>query len=120
MRKSHYPYVIGCFDPGKDYFPSDDMFEEFAPEVPYRHIFPVDPFDSKTMNGGELDALEENRSYKVKLNKDILRSLGNWKKGTKVDLLRGTKDEKMKIWEGNSGSISLDDMAGVFTFKTIA
>jgi len=93
-----WPYVIGCFDPGKDYFPSDDMFEEFAPEVPYRHIFPVDPFDSKTMNGGEPDALEENRPYKVKLNKDILRSFGNWKNGTKADLLTGTKDEKKKIW----------------------
>ena len=114
-----WPYAIGCFDPGKNYFPPDDMFEEFALGVPYRQVFSVDPFDSKGKNAGELDLLEEDRSYKVKLNKDMLRCFGKWKKGTKAELLKGTKDDKRKIWESENDSISLDDTTGVFTFKTI-
>jgi hypothetical protein len=110
---------IGCFSPPRDYFPDDSTFEEFAPEVPYRRSFSLDPFDPKTSNGGELESLEKERAYRVSLNKHFLGGFSKWRRGTKAELLKGTKQEKRKIWDSESDPIVVVDSSGVFMFETV-
>ncbi|KAM3081733.1 hypothetical protein ACMFMG_005180 [Clarireedia jacksonii] len=114
-----WPWVIGCFSPPRDYFPDNSTFEEFTPEVSYLRTFSLDPFDSRTSNGGELESLEVGRKYRVSLNKCFLAGFGKWRRGTKAELLKGTKQEKRKIWDFESDPIIVVDSGGTCTFETV-
>lgn len=112
-----WPYGIGCFD-GKEPFPSDNMFEEFKPSVPYERTFWLEEYDKGTSNGGELGVLEAGSLYKVHVSKTILRAFSKWKRGRKRELLAGGEKEKEERWNNNSGQIILE-VSEPFTFETI-
>ncbi|KAF2676250.1 hypothetical protein K458DRAFT_380198 [Lentithecium fluviatile CBS 122367] len=112
-----WPYGIGCFD-GKEPFPSDDMFEEFKPSVPYKRTFWLEKYDKGTSNGGELGVLDAGRSYKVDVSKTLLGAFSKWRRGSKEELLAGREKDKEERWNHNSGQIILE-VSDPFTFKTI-
>lgn len=112
-----WPYGIGCFD-GTEPFPSDNMFEEFNPDVPYERTFWLERYDQKTSNGGELGVLEGSGSYKVEPSKTLLQAFSRWRKGKKNDLLAGGEKEKEERWTGTSGPIILQ-VSDPFTFETV-
>lgn len=115
-KEVEWPIRFGCFE-GMASFPSDEEFEELAPEIPYRSTFYLDPYDPETSEGDELGALEVDRSYKVGLNPRLPGAFTKWIKGTKVDLLSGTVKEKKMRWNGGSGCIAFE-RTGPFTFET--
>lgn len=79
-----WPWGIGCWE-GREPFPSDIMFEELKPNVPYERTFWLEKFNKETSNGGELDDLESGQSYTVEISKTLLCAFSWWKKGTKAN-----------------------------------
>lgn len=112
-----WPYGIGCFDNGER-FPSDNMFEEFKPGVPYERTFWLEKFDKGTSNGGELGVLAADSSYTVGIGKALLGAFSRWRKGNKEELLAGETSEKELMWNGGTRQIFLD-VSEPFVFETI-
>jgi hypothetical protein len=111
-----FPWGIGCWENDVN-FPTDFEFEEFIPGVPYKRMFYLNPFDSKASNGGELESLKEGLIYKADLNKNLPGSFGTWMKGRKVELLKGSAEEKKKRWSRRGDEI-LFEKSDSFTFET--
>ncbi|EMD93383.1 hypothetical protein COCC4DRAFT_31211 [Bipolaris maydis ATCC 48331] len=112
-----WPYGIGCFE-GREPFPSDDMFEELKPNVPYEKTFWLEKLDRETSNGGELEELESGQLYTGKVSKTLLGAFSKWKRGTKEELLAGEEKDKEARWRGSSEQMLLD-VSGPFKFKAI-
>jgi hypothetical protein len=61
-QQVEWDWEIGCWE-GPESFPSDDMFEEFKPGMPYVKIFWLTKPDENN-NGGELTDLEAGKKYR--------------------------------------------------------
>ncbi|KAH8726002.1 hypothetical protein GQ44DRAFT_759044 [Phaeosphaeriaceae sp. PMI808] len=112
-----WPYSIGCFD-SNDPFISNDMFEEFRPDIPYTRMFWLDKLDTETANGGELGVLDSGSTYKAQIGKAVLGAFSNWKKGEKERLLAQGDHSKHEEWKKDNGQIMLD-VSAPFQFRTI-
>ncbi|KAF5853096.1 hypothetical protein GGP41_001625 [Bipolaris sorokiniana] len=112
-----WPYGIGCFD-GREPFPSDNMFEELKPNVPYEKTFWLEKLDKETSNGGELEELESGQSYTGKGSKILLGAFSKWRRGTKEELLVGEEKDKEARWRASSEQMLLD-ISDPFKFKAI-
>jgi hypothetical protein len=115
-QRVEWDWGIGCWD-GPEPFPSDDMFVEFKPGVPYKETFWLTKFDENN-NGGELTDLQGGKKYTGEVSKTLLRSFANNQKGYKDDLLAGSEQEKRERWARSSELVFLD-VSGPFTFETV-
>ncbi|USP81512.1 uncharacterized protein yc1106_08786 [Curvularia clavata] len=116
-EKAEWPYGIGCFE-GSESFPSDDMFEELIPNVPFGRRFWLRKLDKKTSSGGELEELESGQSYTARISKKLFEAFSNWRRGTKEELLAGEEKEKEARWRGTSEHMLLD-VSDPFKFKVV-
>jgi hypothetical protein len=64
-----------------------------------------------------LESLKEGSTYKVDLDKNLPGSFGTWMKGRKVELLKGSVEEKKKRWSRQGDKI-LFEKSESFTFET--
>lgn len=112
-----WPYGIGCFE-GREPFPSDNMFEELEPNVPYERTFWLEKFNKETSNGGELEALESGQSYTAEVSKTLLGAFSMWRRGTKQELLAGEEKDKEERWRRSSGE-KLLEVSDPFKFTAV-
>lgn len=116
-QQVEWGYGIGCWDgDGPERFPSDNMFEELKPGVPYEETFWLTKVDDKG-HGGELTDLESGKRYTGKVSKTLLSTLGNYQVGNKEHLLVGSEQEKKDRWAKRPGLVFLD-VSDQFTFET--
>jgi hypothetical protein len=116
-QRVDWDWGIGCWE-DTNTFPSDFMFEEFKPNVPYEKMFWLSKL-RKNGNGGELGDLEADKKYTGKVSKTLLRSFGlKTQRGSKKELLAGSEQEKKERWAKGSEPIFLD-VSDLFTFKTV-
>jgi hypothetical protein len=112
-----WPWGIGCFE-GRESFPSDDMFEELKPNVPYEKMFWLEKFDNDTSGGGELEELESGHTYTGEVSKTLLEAFSKWRRGTKSELLAGGEEDKEVRWRASSEQMLLD-VSDPFKFRAV-
>lgn len=112
-----WPWGIGCFE-GREPFPSDDMFEEFRPEVPYERMFWLEKINKETSNGGELEELQAGSKYKGEVSRKLLGAFTKWRRGTKKELLHGGEKDKEERWKDGSGRIVFE-VSDPFMFEAV-
>lgn len=116
-KEVDWPETFACWGED-DPFAPDTSFEELLPGVPYETIFWLEKTDEGTGNGGELDALEADRTYTVHVGKELVeRGFITWLRGTKKELLAGSIEQKKARWNVNNGPIMLE-LSEPFTIQT--
>ncbi|PVH94499.1 hypothetical protein DM02DRAFT_732482 [Periconia macrospinosa] len=104
---------IGCWEwEGPEPFPSDSMFEEFRPGVPYEKTYWL------TNDSGDLGSLEVGKKYRGELSSSLMRVFTENLKGRKEELLAGSEQEKKKRWARSTKTVLLE-VSDPFTFKAV-
>ena len=115
-----FPWGIGCWEYDEP-FPSDEVFEEFEPGVPFEETFWLDR-EGPGAQGGELECLEKGAEYSVRVSSYLLASFGKWRWGRKGELLAGGLEEKREKWKGRDGDGRgriVVEVSEPFTFRTV-
>ncbi|CAI6277847.1 unnamed protein product [Periconia digitata] len=112
-QEFEWSFSIGCWESeGPEPFPSDGMFEEFKPGVPYEETYWL------TNDSGDLGSLESGKTYRGELSTSLMRSFTENMKGTKKELLAGSEQEKKKRWARCTKTVLLE-VSDPFTFKAV-
>jgi hypothetical protein len=116
--------VFGCWDSDPHpAFPHDDDFIEISADKPWRFECTLENLENKDEYVRSMEGFEPGQTYKARVAGRALVAFNRWQYGKKVELLKGTQEEKMSRWEVDMdklGSLRIEKIGEDVDFETIA
>jgi hypothetical protein len=104
-------------------FPDDDDFIEISADKPWRFECTIENLENESEYVRSMEGLEAGRTYKTQVSEHALGAFKRWQYGKKVELLKGTQEEKMKRWEVDMdklGRLRHERLGEDVEFETVA
>ena len=113
-------FICYDYDP-HPLFPDDDDFIEISADKPWRFECTLGNLDNEEEYVRSMEGLEAGRTYRAQFAGH--RDFGRWQYGRKVDLLSGSREEKMKRWDVDMeklGYLDIEMLGEDVYFETVA